>query len=229
MGVMTLAGVNRLGSGSLRGLIGEELREVAPAEHDTLSTGVAHWDEALEGGLSVGTFCEWIVPSPSAGGQAALLGLLAMMRRERRFVALVDASDSFDPQSAPPVLLEHLLWVRCASVGEAMKATDVLARDENLGMTVLDLRGVERRELKRIRSTEWYRLQRLAEKSDGVLMVFTSESMIPSAQVRVELTGELSLDSSDASWESVLGQVRFDVHRLRNRNLDAFRGLIQSS
>ncbi len=228
-GVMTLARTDKLGSGSLRGLIGEGLREVVPAEHETLSIGVAHWDEALEGGLSAGAFCEWVVPSPSVGGQAALLGLLAMMRRERRFAALVDASDSFDPQTVPPVLLEHLLWVRCDSARQAIQAADGLARDENLGMTLVDLRGSEVRELKRIRSTVWYRLQRLAGKAEGLLVVFTPQPMIPSAQVRVELKGHLSLDLGDSSWDEVANRIKLDVLRLRNRNLDAFPHLIQAN
>ncbi len=69
-----------------------------------------------------------------------LLHLLEEARKERRFAALVDGANAFDPQTAPPALIEHLLWVRCRSVEQALRAADVLLRDENLGMVIVDLR-----------------------------------------------------------------------------------------
>ena len=85
------------------------VERVAPAESETLGTGVDSLDGALDGGLRSGLLAEVAEPEASGGGQALLLHLLAGMRRAQRFVALVDGADGFDPQSAPEALLEHLL------------------------------------------------------------------------------------------------------------------------
>ena len=46
--------------------------------------------------------------------------------------ALVDARDAFDPISAEAagVKLKHLLWVRCKTVDQALRATDLLIHTE---------------------------------------------------------------------------------------------------
>jgi hypothetical protein len=88
----------------------------------------------------------------------------------------VDAHDAFDPQSHEPVLLEHLVWVRCRTLDEAMHAADLLVRDANLALVMLDLRGVAGRALRGVPATTWYRLQRALERTDMALVVFTAEN-----------------------------------------------------
>ncbi len=156
-----------------------------------------------------------------------LLHLLEAARRERVFVALVDGSNAFDPPP-PPSLLEHLLWVRCGSVEQALRSADALLRDENLGMVLVDLRGCDRRALNRTRSTVWYRLQRLARKGDGALALFTPRPMIPSAQFRVAFSGRLSATQCDASLGAVAGQLAFEALRLRKQERGDFPQLIQA-
>jgi len=154
--------------------------------------------------------------------------LLEAARRERRFAALVDGANAFDPQTAPPALLEHLLWARCASVEQALRAADVLLRDENLGMVLVDLRDCEPGALRRTRSTVWYRLQRLAGRWEGALVVFTPRPMIPSAQIRVALVGRLSVAQCDANLAEVASGLAFDVLRLRKQDRGDFPQLIQA-
>lgn len=207
----------------------EELgvERASSAESETLRTGVDALDAALEGGLRSGLLTEMVEPGASLGGQTLLLHLLAGMRRAQRFAALVDGADSFDPQSAPEVLLEHLLWARCRAAGEAMKVADALLRDENLGMVLVDLRGCEARELRRVKSADWYRLQRLAERSSAYVCVFTPQPMIPSAQVRVALEGRLCIESLDASLAGLASGVEVQVLRKRTRERGDFARLVR--
>ena len=98
---MALARTVSLEPGCLREIIGEGVRWATRADRETLGTGIDHFDRALEGGLSTGILCELVVSSPSSGGQTVLLHLLEAMRRERRFAALVDGANAFDPQTTP--------------------------------------------------------------------------------------------------------------------------------
>ncbi|MBK1876799.1 hypothetical protein JIN87_07965 [Pelagicoccus mobilis] len=203
------------------------VERATPAESEILGTGVDSWDEALDGGLRSGLLAEVAEPEASSGGQVLLLHLLAGMRRAQRFVALVDGADGFDPQSTPPALLEHLLWVRCRSSLEAMKCADALLRDENLGMVLVDLRGCEERELRRVKSADWYRLQRLVERSSAYACVLTPKAMIPSAQMRLELAGQLGIEKMDASLSELASDVGFEVLRKRTREREGFAQLVQ--
>ena len=73
--------------------------------------------------------------------------------------------------------------------GEAQaQAADVLARDANLGLVVLDLRRAPEADLRRIPGPQWYRLQRAVEPADLALLVETPRPSVPSAQLRFNLT-----------------------------------------
>ncbi|EDY85121.1 hypothetical protein VDG1235_4756 [Verrucomicrobiia bacterium DG1235] len=213
---------------SLEGRLGElGVERAAPAESEILGTGVDSLDGALDGGLRSGLLTEIAESGASCGGQALLLHLLAGTRREQRFAALVDGADGFDPGSASGELLEHLLWARCRSAGEAMRVADALLRDENLGMVLVDLRGCEGRELRRVKAADWYRLQRLAERSSAYVCVFTPEAMIPSAQVRVRLEGRHCIEDLDASLGELGAGVEVEVLRKRTREREGFAQLVR--
>ncbi|MDQ8183633.1 hypothetical protein QEH57_23400 [Pelagicoccus sp. SDUM812005] len=203
------------------------VERVAPAESETLGTGVDSLDEALDGGLRSGLLTELAESGASSGGQVLLLHLLAGMRREQKFAALVDGADGFDPESAPRELLEHLLWARCRSAGEAMKVADALLRDENLGMVLVDVRGCGERELRGVKAADWYRLQRLAERSGAFVCVFTPRPFIPSAQVRVRLQGRMSIENMDMSVSELGGGLEFEVLRKRVREREGFAQLVR--
>jgi hypothetical protein len=227
-GDVALARAVQLEPVSLREIVGEGVRWAAGTDRDTLGTGIDHFDRALGGGLPTGVLCEFVASAPSSGGQTVLLHLLEEARKERRFAALVDGANAFDPQTAPPALIEHLLWVRCRSVEQALRAADVLLRDENLGMVIVDLRDCAGWALKRTRSTVWYRLQRLAGRWEGTLVVFTPRPMIPSAQIRVAFAGRLSAVQCDANLAEVARGLEFDVLRLRKQEMGDFPQLIQA-
>jgi hypothetical protein len=158
-----------------------------------LSTRLPAVDEPLGGGLPLGAVTELICVAPSCGGQLLLAQLLAAARETRQRVALVDACDAFDPSSHVPGLYRHLVWVRCADVPAALQATDLMARDANFGLVVLDLKNADARELRRTPATTWYRLQRAVEPTALALLVITTRPTVPSAQLRLELTRSFTL------------------------------------
>lgn len=203
------------------------VERATPAESEVLGTGVDAWDEALDGGLRSGLLAEVAEPEGCSGGQVWLLHLLAAMRRAQRFVALVDGADGFDPQSTPEALLEHLLWVRCGDSLEAMKCADALLRDENLGMVLVDLRGCAERELRRVKSADWYRLQRLAERSSAFVCVLTPKAMVPSAQVRLRMVADFCIGDLDASLKELASGVEFEILRKRTQEREGFAKLVR--
>jgi hypothetical protein len=106
--------------------------------------------------------------------------------------------------------------------------TDALLRDENLGMVLVDLRDCDAWALRRVPTTDWYRLQRLAGKSDMVLAIVTPRAMIPSAQIRIALTGSLSVAQSDAALSEVAKGLECEVLRLRKQETGEFPQMIQA-
>ena len=150
-----------------------------------LSTGVPVIDEA--GGLPLSAVTEVVCAAPSCGGHLLLGQLLAVTRATRTRIALVDSTDSFDPESFPGDLLAHLIWARCAGTTIALNTADLFARDANLGLVVLDLRRAPAADLRRIPGPQWYRFQRAVEPTDLALVVLTPRASVPSAQVRFEL------------------------------------------
>jgi RecA/RadA recombinase len=165
----------------------------ADAERRVLATGVAAIDDPLSGGLSQGAITELVCAAPSCGSQLWLALLLAAERRACQRVALVDACDAFDPTSHEPDLYRHLVWIRCPSVPAAMQAADLVTRDANFGLVVLDLKHADARELRQTPATLWYRLQRAVEPSHLALLVITRRATVPSAQLRLELTRSFTL------------------------------------
>lgn len=171
---------------SLRHLLAERFPTVPRTTGRVLPTQLAAVDE-FSRGLPLGALTEIVCTAPSCGGHLLLAQLLAVTRTARRRVALIDSSDSFDPASYPDDLLVHLLWVRCAGLPVALQAADLLARDANLGLVVLDLHHASLADLRRIPGPQWYRLQRAVEPTDLALVVFTPRASVPSAQLRLAL------------------------------------------
>src|SRR2546430_2068023 len=63
-----------------------------------IPTGIAQLDEPLDGGLCKGTITELVSATPSCGSALVISAILSSMVMARQFMALVDGSDSFDPQ-----------------------------------------------------------------------------------------------------------------------------------
>jgi len=107
--------------------------------------------------------------------------------------------------------LRHLLWMRCSKVFEAMKAADLLLRDGNFALVIVDLVLNAAEELRKIPQTSWYRLQRLVETSLTACLVITRQSMVSSAQLKLVLENSWTL--KDLDEENASERLRFRVQR----------------
>src|SRR6476660_2223177 len=88
---------------------GERIR----SDLDYASTGHAGLDARLSGGIPRGQVSELVGPR-SSGRTGLMLQMLAAATRRGELVALVDALDMFDVESAvgAGIELERLLWIR---------------------------------------------------------------------------------------------------------------------
>jgi hypothetical protein len=180
----------------------------------TFPTGIPSIDEAT-GGLPRHAITEVVCATPSCGAQLLIGQLLAAARAHLLRAALVDATDSFDAALRPDDELAHLLWVRCARVETALPAADLLARDANLGLVLLDLRRVSEVHLRRIPSRQWYVFQRAVETTDLALVVVTPRVLVPSAQLRFELSGSHGVAALEAERPGLVAKLAPVLQRQR--------------
>jgi hypothetical protein len=144
-----------------------------------------------------------------------MLSLLATTRARRARAALVDGLDAFDPQSHEPSSLQHLIWVRCRTLDEALHAADLLVRDANFALVVVDLRGFTLPALRGVPATTWYRWQRAVERTDLALVVLTTAALVGSAQLRLYLAGTFQLAAFDEEQARLAFRLPVEVQRSR--------------
>ncbi len=178
-----------------------------------LPTGVPALDDLLDGGLPKGEVTELVGEGPGSGSAQVIHALLAQATADGRFLALVDASDSFDVDAPAAEALTHLLWVRCGGVDESLKAADILLRDRNIPLVVLDLKLAPAVPLRKIASSVWHRFKRLAEHTGVSVLVVTPFPMVGAVAVRVESRAELSLASLSSHPSEVIAGLRFELLR----------------
>jgi len=176
---------------ALRQLLEQRFPSALRVAGAALDAGIPAVEAA--GGLPRPGLTELVCSAPSCGSQLFLGQLLHAARSENLRVALVDRGDSFDPASWPSHLLEHVVWVRARGATEALGAADLLARDANLGLVVLDLRYTALVELRKLPAPSWYRLQRALEPARLAAVILTPCALVPSASLRLELTASHSL------------------------------------
>ena len=171
---------------SLRQLLAERFPQATRTDSRVLATGIPAIDQSV-GGVPCGALTEIVCAAPSCGSQLLLGELLRSTREACGRVALVDAHNSFDPQSWPEDWLRHVVWVRGNDTAVALQAADILARDANFQLLVLDVRLAPLAELRRTPASFWYRLQRAVEPSDLAMVVFTPKATVASAELRLQL------------------------------------------
>ncbi len=197
---------------ALRQLIAEKFPVCALKSAGFFVTGLSAFDES-EGGLRRGAFSELV--GPLSAGALFTDAMLAAIERERCFAALVDVGRTFDPQGANPALLARMLWVCCANPMQAVKATDLLLRDGNLPLVILDLQSVSLRELRRIPASTWHRFQRLVEPTSTALVALTTQPMIESASVRIAVRQRWTLAAMRARRRELLTRIEAQVFARR--------------
>jgi hypothetical protein len=199
----------------LRELVQRHLSAPPARPAARLKTGVAVLDKALAGGLPKGALLEIVCAAPSSGGSSLLLTVLRQAAVRNCWSALIDGCDAFDPASAGDAALAGLLWIRCRTAAEAMRSADLLLRDGNLPLVVLDLRDNPDAELRRIPDPQWYRLQRALEPTATAALAFTPRAMIPCAQARLLLTSHLGLEALECEQDAIVRALRLELTRQR--------------
>src|SRR5712692_1175473 len=189
----------------LRELLAERFPHAPAPAGVHLITGLSFLDQAI-GGLPKSAITELVSPQLSAGSASLIYWLLQAAQRDRYFLALIDGRDSFDPSASDDTRLRHLLWVRCHKTFDAIKAADLLLRDGNFPLVIVDLVLNAPEELRKIPQTSWYRLQRLVEAVPTACLILSRQSMVSSAQLKIVLENSWTLKTFE---EDVVPRLRF--------------------
>src|SRR5919197_3105359 len=195
----------------LRNLLASRFPQTRMPGGTCLVTGLAFFDQPIGGGLPKGGITELISPPGSAGSASLVHAFIHGAYRDQYFVALIDGHDSFDPCALANSILCQLLWVRCTKALEAVKAADLLLRDGNFPLVIVDLILNSPEELRKIPQTTWYRLQRLVELMPTACLVLTRYEMVSSAQLKLVLENSWNLETLEK--QDVISQLRIVVKR----------------
>ncbi len=206
----------------LRALLAEKfpglrlrLDEPRVARRACLPSGLPQLDEVLGGGFFRGGLTEIIVPGANCGSTTLLGALLEQTARGNEIVALIDGQDSFNPAGLEERVLTRLLWTRCQTAAGAVKAADLILRDGNLPLVLLDLRANPESQLRKIPATTWYRFQRLVEGTGTACIVFTPRQLLACAQARGHLRPQFSLAAQECNRDDLQRELKMDVADVR--------------
>lgn len=158
------------------------LGEDAPLSGIGIGVGIGILDRL---GVAGGSMAEAVSEVPGRGACLLLGEVIREAAAQRRPVVLIDACDTFDPQSLPGSGCRSLLWIRCQSAQNAVKAADLLLRDGNLTLILMDLEHCPSQDLRRIPASSWHRLRMLTEKAGSLCLTFTPAKIIPRAATRI--------------------------------------------
>jgi hypothetical protein len=212
--------------GDLRKLLAERFPHTpGSATTRRLITGLSFLDQATGGGLPKGAITELISPRASAGSASLIHALLQSGQQNHYFVGLIDGRDSFDPSASGELAkacLQHLLWVRCIKALDAIKAADLLLRDGNFPLVIVDLVLNPAADLSKIPQTSWYRLQRLVESAPTACLVVTRQGMVSSAQLKIVLENSWTLETFEN--ENAISRLQIRVQRSQLHRQDAQMG-----
>jgi hypothetical protein len=178
------------------------------------SSGLPQLDGPLRGGLPRGVLTEVVAERRGAGSALLMAALIQRAMEENKLVAVVDGQDSLDVTQIRGDL-SRLLWVRCRAAAEAMKAADLLLRDANVPLVLLDLACNPAAQLRKIPATTWYRFQRIVEMASTVCVVLAPRPMVSPAQARIVLNSRFSLDALERDAGDLLGELRMEVSEAR--------------
>lgn len=190
--------------------------DVETKQNSFWPTGISQIDELLRGGLPKGTIVEIVNERRNSGSALFISTLLRKAAAENQIVTLIDGQDSFDPCAFEQETLSRLLWVRSKNASEAMRTVDLILRDRNLPLVLLDLALNPAKQLRKIPSSTWYRLQRITETTSTIFVVITPQAMVGCAQIRLGLDSQFTLEDVDANEFRVLEKLKAEIaqHRL---------------
>jgi len=149
----------------------ELIRSVARQRRDEiLPTTIPPLDALLGGGLARGKMTE----IAGRGTRFSIvIATLAAATSIGEAAALIDASDSFDPQLAETagVDLRRLLWVRPHTMKETVTAAEMIGAT-GFQLVIIDM-GSRRPPGRRVPDAAWVRLARVAESHGATILVST--------------------------------------------------------
>src|SRR3954447_4710375 len=147
----------------------ELVRAVArQRREEILPTTIAPLDALLGGGLARGKVTE----IAGRGTRFSIvIAALASSTSIGEAAALIDASDSFDPQlaEAAGVDLRRLLWVRPQTMKETVTAAEMTGAT-GFQLVIIDM-GSRRPPGRRVPDAAWVRLSRVAESHGATILV----------------------------------------------------------
>lgn len=180
-------------------------------------TGWESLDSLLGSGLPKAAITQLVTPHISSGGTIVLHEIIYAMQDLAQHVALIDSKNCFEPFADHPLLL----WVRCHNVLQALKATDLILRDGNFSLVILDLKDNQNRELRKIPATTWYRFARIIEESRNTLFTITPHPIVPNAQITVSTRGRLKIDDLSTRRTDLLKFLSLEV--IHSRSLQEYQ------
>jgi len=205
-----------------------------------IPTDVTALDACLRGGLPRGQLSELAGPQ-SSGRTTTLLRMMAAATQRGEIVALVDAFDRFDVQSAVDagVDLSRLLWIRGAGeirglggegargpglfrqegIERSVKALNLILQAGGFGIVALDLGDASAADIRRLPYNTWLRIQRTIEGSDTACVLLGPEPIGRSAGgLTLTFTGRSSwAGTSDRSRRLTGTESCVEIHSPRRR------------
>src|SRR5215467_5635142 len=178
-------------------------------------TGLRQIDDLLQGGFTKGALTEMVAERRAAGSALLACSLLQQAAQAGQIVAFVDGADSLEVTQLEESVLSRLLWVRCRSAAEALKATDLLLRDGNVPLVLLDIAINPEAQLRKVPATTWYRLQRLIEETSTVCIIFTPRAMVSPAHDRIFLHSRFSLECLEQDQDKLLSDLKLEAAEMR--------------
>ena len=203
-------------------------------EYAVAPTGVTTLDARLGGGFPRGQLSELVGPQ-SSGRTSLLLQMLAAATARGELVALVDALDRFDVESAEVagVDLNRLLWIRghvvsnpglcrdmnARALDHALKAFTLVLQAGNFGLVAFDAADAHPDALRRLPFTTWLRLQRIVEGSQTVSVLVGVEPMARSSAGLTLRVGQRAQGTGQTFTERLFGGLNIEARVVRARVL----------
>jgi hypothetical protein len=194
----------------------------------SLPTGVSAIDSLVQG-VPLHGLTELCGTNLSSSGKTSVYVSLLAQATQDHFCALVDASDSLDPETAHAagVNFSRLLWVRCGlaeaklrPLEQAFKFADILLQNGSFKLIVVDVSGIGEKIIRRVPLSTWFRFSRVVEKQSTALVFIEQE---PHATSCAELVLRLQTEP-DIKSEDLFAGFDLKVEVLRNGTRKPVRG-----
>ena len=223
MAAISLATLRSKIEADLRGRVASPFAYRDRNTFELVSTGIPEMD-AMVGGLPRGAMTE-ICGRECSGRTSFLLSALASRTAAGEVCALVDARDSFDPITgyAAGITLEKLLWVRCQTIDQALRAMDLLIQAGGFGMVAVDLSDIPTRMVRQVPLNAWFRFRRAVEDTPTILLMLEQESHAKTCASLV-----MRLEAGAAQWAVASEKSQFYPFAKLLRGFSVHSNLVRS-